>query len=102
MKKEIPIRRNLKSEENQNLEGPSIEIKEKYKLFSKSTENIRNIQNITCVLKSVNEQKMNSDGLDEDQEIKLKFAAIVMDRLFFYMALIYGFITFIGLLVSMW
>ena len=37
---------------------------------------------------------------NEDQELKCKFAAIVMDRFFFFVALFYAIITFVSLIMS--
>jgi hypothetical protein len=37
---------------------------------------------------------------NEDQELKCKFAAIVMDRFFFFVSLFYAIITFVSLIMS--
>ena len=72
-----------------------IEICQKHILFSNHFENVEHTQNIRCIFK---------DGLPKRrhfQELKFKFAAIVMDRLFFYISLAYAIITFVGLVMSM-
>ncbi len=37
---------------------------------------------------------------EEDPKLKCKFAAIVMDRLFFFVSLFYAIITFVSLIMS--
>ena len=44
--------------------------------------------------------EMQARTEDENKEIKWKYAAIVMDRLFFYLTLIYSFITFCSTVLS--
>jgi hypothetical protein len=36
----------------------------------------------------------------EETELKFKFAAMVIDRLFFYLAIIYSFVTFISIILT--
>jgi len=40
------------------------------------------------------------EEIDEEQEIKWKYAAIVMDRIFFILALLFTIITFISIIMS--
>jgi len=83
-------------------ESPSIEINEKYVSYWKSSENLKHEQNIKYILKNSHqqEQKQSEDPTREDQQLKFKYASIVIDRLFFYVALIYAILTFIGLIIS--
>ena len=68
------------------------------KIFKKST-NLNDAQNIENILpNSVTNEQI--DKQEEEQELKCKFAAIVMDRLFFYLTLIYAIITFVVLIMS--
>ena len=43
---------------------------------------------------------MSERNSEEAKEIKWKYAAIVFDRLFFYMSLVYTFITFITFVMT--
>ena len=48
-----------------------------------------------------NDDKMKDNDQEEEQnELICKFAAIVLDRFFFYLTLIYAIITFVALLLS--
>ena len=72
------------------------------KILKKSTKvhpNLNDAQNIENILpNSVTNEQI--DKQEEEQELKCKFAAIVMDRLFFYLTLIYAIITFVVLIMS--
>ena len=48
----------------------------------------------------VNEEKKIKQERVDDEELKCKYAAIVLDRLFFCIVSIYALITFIGLIMS--
>ncbi len=48
----------------------------------------------------VNEEKKIKQEKVDDEELKCKYAAIVLDRLFFCIVSIYALITFIGLIMS--
>lgn len=83
--------------------GAEIEISENYVSFGHENEPImQHAQNIKCILNNKHEDDGNkkSHQQREAQELKFKFAAIVLDRLFFYMAMIYSILTFIGLVLS--
>ena len=74
-----------------SLHGAEIEISEKYISFGHENEPLmQHAQNIKCTLKDKHEddEQNNSHKLREAQELKFKFAAIVMDRLFFYISLV--------------
>lgn len=45
-------------------------------------------------------KEMSERNSEEAKEIKWKYAAIVFDRLFFYMSLVYTFITFITFVMT--
>jgi len=85
------------------INGTEIEISDKYISFSKSHENkpfMQHAQNIKCILKDKHDEEQNEDKMREEKELKFKFAAIVLDKIFFYVASIYSIMTFIGLLFS--
>ena len=46
------------------------------------------------------DDKVKDDDEEEENELKCKFAAIVLDRFFFYLTLVYAIITFVALLMS--
>ena len=50
---------------------------------------------LSLVLKEMNETKK-----EEDETIKWKFAAIVMDKLFLYLSIIYSLIMFISIVMT--
>ena len=70
----------LKTNENKNPE---------MKRLLSIDQNLQNIWN-----------EMQARAEDENKEIKWKYAAIVMDRLFFYLTLIYSLITFCSTVLS--
>ena len=84
--------------------GAEIKISENYFSFSKSREHIplmQHSQNIKCVFKDKHDEEQKEEKKLEDQELKFKFAALVLDKLFFFISLIYSILTFIGLILSM-
>ena len=103
---------NLKQCENKILESYSInndthvEIRDKFVSFNKCVPNepfVQHVQNIQCFLKEPcgsDDEQNTSDSERENEELKFKFAAIVIDRLFLYVALVYSILTFAGLVVS--
>jgi hypothetical protein len=50
---------------------------------------------LSLVLKEMNEAKK-----EEDEKIKWKYAALVMDKLFLYLSIIYSLIMFISIVMS--
>jgi len=60
---------------------------------------IRHAQNIESILREARREQ-DEDRHREEQELKFQFAAIVLDRFFFYLALIYAIITFAGLVLT--
>ena len=90
---------NLLNDEKQNVERPLIEINEKS--IWKNSENIQHEKKIKFTLEDIREEKQNELSVErESKEIKLKFIAIVFDRLFFITASVYTIITFFVLLMS--
>ena len=86
-----------------SLNGAEIEISEKYISFGHENEPLmQHAQNIKCKLNNKHEDDENnkSQQIQEAKELKFKFAALVLDRLFFYIALFYSILTFIGLVLS--
>ena len=59
-----------------------------------------NSSNIDPVSEKVSNHEQTEDEIREEEQLKFKFAAIVMDRFFLYLALIYSFITFVGLVMT--
>ncbi len=59
----------------------------------------KRLDNIEAMFKAFLKRE-NENGDLEEQELKFKYAAIVMDRFFFYMSIFYSIITFIGLILS--
>ena len=58
-------------------------------------------QNDAKIKETVQETQQQDPGDNiKRKELRFKFAAIVLDRLFFYLALFYALITFAGLLLS--
>ena len=84
-------------------EGAHIEISESYIAFSKSRENVplmQHAQNIKCFLKKSrdkDDEEENEEQLRQEQQIKFKYAAIVMDRLFLFISLACAVLSFGGL-----
>ena len=74
------------------------------KAFKKSPKLNPTLDNDQKVESVVQEQTSHNEQLDdmtrEDLELKCKFAAIVMDRFFFCIALAYSIITFSTLVLS--
>ncbi len=71
------------------------------KILKKSTKvhpNINDAENVENI--SPNSATNEQIDKQEEQELKCKFAAIVMDRFFFYLTLIYAIITFVVLIMS--
>ena len=92
---------NLLNDEKQNVKRPLIEINEKS--IWENCENIQHEKKIKFILEDTREEKQNELSMArESKEIKLKFIAIVFDRLFFYTASVYTIITFFGLLMFIW
>ena len=88
---------NLLNDEKQNVKRPLIEINEKS--IWENCENIQHEKKIKFILEDTREEKQNELSMErESKEIKLKFIAIVFDRLFFYTALVYTTII-LGLLM---
>ena len=46
-------------------------------------------------------QRENERAYSVEKELKFKYAAIVMDRFFFYLSLLYSVVTFIALVLTM-
>ena len=80
-----------------------VQILEK-KFFKKTLQVHPTLDNDQKVESVVQEQTSHNEQLDdmtrEDLELKCKFAAIVMDRFFFCIALAYSIITFSTLVLS--
>ena len=67
--------------------------KDTLKVNQINNSELKHLLSIEQNLKNIwNEMQARTE--DENKEIKWKYAAIVMDRLFFYLTLIYSFITF--------
>ena len=92
---------NKSLQDNMEFEKHSIEINEKNISQLNHSENLYYEKNIKYILHNKDEQKHIKDKIREHKELKFKYAAIVLDKIFFYMALIYTFLTLIGLLMSM-
>jgi len=45
-------------------------------------------------------KRFEAEEIDEEQEIKWKYAAIVMDRIFFILTLLFTIITFVSIIMS--
>ena len=69
------------------------------KTFQDDTSSKR-LDNIEALFKAFLKRE-NERGELEEQELKFKYAAIVMDRFFFYVSIFYSIVTFIGLILSM-
>ena len=61
--------------------------------FQDKDEVLKHVQNIENFLNEANYEQ-NEDRMREEQELKFKFAAIVLDRFFFFVAAIYAIVTF--------
>jgi len=94
----------VKSPERQQNNGTQIEISNNYTPLSKCHEDepfVKHAQSIRCILNEHHEDEPNNEEkLRIDQELKFKFASLVMDRLFLIAASIYSIITFVGLITS--
>jgi hypothetical protein len=67
--------------------------KDTLKVNQINNSELKHLLSIEQNLKNIwNEMQARTE--DENKEIKWKYAVIVMDRLFFYLTLIYSFITF--------
>ena len=62
-------------------------------------EILKPLVNIESILNETHSEQ-NEDKKREERELKCKFAAIVMDKFFFFVALIYAVITFAGLILT--
>jgi hypothetical protein len=58
------------------------------------------VQNDAKIISVKETQQQDLGDNIKRKELRFKFAAIVLDRLFFYLALFYALITFAGLLLS--
>ena len=73
--------------------------KDTLKVNQINNSELKHLLSIEQNLKNIwNEMQARTE--DENKEIKWKYAAIVMDRLFFYLTLIYSFITFCSTVLS--
>ena len=61
---------------------------------------IKPMENEAQTIETPNLKEKSNDKKREINELKCKYAAIVMDRFFFYVALIYAIITFVALIMS--
>ena len=104
----------MKKLENLN-ESKSIKLEEENKSQEKISTNTNNTEigssvdtkNVPCEVTSnvVRDSEIvfiNSQPKEpvEDQELKCKFAAIVMDRFFFFVSVFYAIITLVSLIMS--
>ena len=89
-----PINEFLKENTNVTVEDVTkMEVVKKEETFTK------HIQNIEEILKE-NQTERQEDNLREEKELKFKLAAAVIDRLFFFLAIIYFLIAFSSLIMS--
>ena len=73
--------------------------KDTLKVNQINNSELKHLLSIEQNLKNIwNEMQARTE--DENKEIKWKYAAIVMDRLFFYLTLIYSLITFCSTVLS--
>lgn len=73
--------------------------KDTLKVNQINNPDLKHLLSIEQNLKNIwNEMQARTE--DENKEIKWKYAAIVMDRLFFYLTLIYSLITFCSTVLS--
>ena len=63
-------------------------------------ENKENAPSNKIILKKTSKCEQIEEELREEQELKFKYAAIVMDRFFLCLALIYALATFVALIFS--
>ena len=61
---------------------------------------VHDAQNSVNISPIIQVKERTEDKKREENELKCKFVAIVMDRFFFYLALAYAIITFIALIMS--
>ena len=74
-------------------------IENKISIFKEIEENKEDVFENT-ISEEAHKYAQTEDEIRETQELKCKFAAIVMDRTFLYLALIYSFVTFVALVLS--
>jgi len=72
---------------------PSVKLAEENEIIAKQAENIENILKET-------QRHQEMDELIEDEELKFKFAALVMDRFFFCLSLAYFIVVFCALVLA--
>ena len=83
-----------KIESSQNFEENKVDLKKtEIKMQTKWTKVVKSTP-------KTEEAKQIDDKQQEEKELKCKVAAIVMDRLFFFLALIYAIITFVALIMT--
>jgi hypothetical protein len=61
---------------------------------------IKSTENEAQTIETSHLKEKSDDKKREINELKCKYAAIVMDRFFFYVALFYAIITFVALIMS--
>ena len=93
------IKQNSKFEET-----PPTDIKKSVEEISQckckvNKEILKPLVNIESILNETHSEQ-NENKKREEQELKCKFAAIVMDKFFFFVALIYAVITLAGLILT--
>jgi hypothetical protein len=76
----------------------SLEINEVDISIQKENTSKKHVQN--NAKNTLKETQQDHDDNIKHKELRFKFAAIVLDRFFFYLALFYALITFVGLLLS--
>jgi hypothetical protein len=88
----------LKTNENKDV-SKSNQSKDTLKVNQINNPELKHLISIEQNLKNIwNEMQARTE--DENKEIKWKYAAIVMDRLLFFLTLIYSFITFCSTVLS--
>jgi hypothetical protein len=92
------IKKNSKFEETPPLDKTDIKIIVE-EISRVNKEILKPLVNIESILIETHSEK-NEDKKREEQELKCKFAAIVMDKFFFFVALIYAVTTFAGLILT--
>jgi hypothetical protein len=70
-----------------------------YKINEIKNPDMKRLFNIDKNLKNI-WTEMKARAEDENREIKWKYAAIVMDRLFFFLTIIYSLVTFCSTVLS--
>ena len=83
------------------LSHKQFEVNNSGKTIQKETgEQRENNPNIEPVIEKVRYDEQIEEKIREEEELKFKFAAIIIDRFFLYLALFYAFITFVALIMT--